>query len=64
MDGKLSYDGNSLIIKFGDGVSGLIPTTGAQVKLHYLETAGKAGNIVTAAATGLVSARDILDSLK
>lgn len=44
-ESKLSYDGNSLIIKFGDGVSGLIPTTNAQVKLHYLETAGKAGNI-------------------
>jgi len=26
--------------------------------------AGKTGNIVTAAATGLIAARDILDSLK
>ena len=29
-----------------------------------LDGAGKAGNIVTAAATGLVAAKDILESLK
>lgn len=32
-------------IKFGDGINGAIPPDGAKITLHYLETAGAAGNI-------------------
>lgn len=42
---KLSDDGSQIIIKFGDGVSGKIPTTGSTIRVHYLETKGSAGNI-------------------
>lgn len=42
---KLSDDGSKIIIKFGDGVSGKLPTTGSKIVVHYLETKGAAGNI-------------------
>lgn len=42
---KLSEDGNSVIIKFGDGVSGYLPAQGSSIKVHYLETMGAAGNL-------------------
>lgn len=32
-------------IKFGDGINGAIPPDGAKITLHYLETAGAAGNV-------------------
>lgn len=32
-------------IKFGDGINGAIPPDGARITLHYLETAGAAGNV-------------------
>lgn len=38
-------DGTGIKIKFGDGVTGQIPTSGSIVKLDYLETLGKDGNI-------------------
>lgn len=42
---KLSDDGTNVIIKFGDGISGKLPTKGSTVVVHYLETKGSAGNI-------------------
>lgn len=38
-------DGSGLIIKFGNGISGKQLTSGNQVKIHYLETLGEAGNV-------------------
>ena len=32
-------------IKFGDGINGAIPPKGSTIILHYLETAGKSGNV-------------------
>lgn len=42
---KLSEDGESVIIKFGDGISGFIPPAGSTVKCTYLETLGEGGNV-------------------
>ena len=42
---KLSDNGQNIIIKFGDGFSGKIPTKDSQVVVHYLETKGSAGNV-------------------
>ena len=42
---KLSDDGTKVIVKFGDGTSGKIPTTGSTVVVHYLETKGESGNV-------------------
>ena len=42
---KLSEDGSSLIIKFGDGISGYLPPKGATITCHYLETLGAKGNL-------------------
>ena len=42
---KLSDDGSKLIIKFGDGVSGVVPVKGSTITVHYLETKGSRGNI-------------------
>lgn len=42
---KLSEDGTALIIKFGDGTSGYVPTKGSTITLHYLETLGASGNM-------------------
>lgn len=38
-------DLSGTIIKFGDSVNGAIPPENAKLTLHYLETAGKAGNV-------------------
>lgn len=38
-------DLSGTIIKFGDGVSGAIPSENSELILHYIETAGKDGNI-------------------
>lgn len=42
---KLSEDGSSVIVKFGDGVSGFLPPTNATIVVHYLETMGARGNL-------------------
>ena len=42
---ELSADGSFIMIKFGNGYSGRIPNNGAKIELHYIETAGKNGNI-------------------
>lgn len=42
---KLSDDGNNIIVKFGDGISGKMPTKGSEIIVHYLETKGSRGNI-------------------
>lgn len=44
-ESKISKDKTSLIIKFGDDVTGKIPYNGWRVVLHYLETLGAGGNI-------------------
>jgi len=42
---ELSADGSYIIIKFGNGYSGRIPTKDSVIDLNYIETAGKSGNI-------------------
>lgn len=45
---KLSEDGESVLIKFGDGISGYLPTSGSTIVCKYLETLGSSGNIEAA----------------
>lgn len=42
---KLAEDGESVLIKFGDGISGYLPVSGSTIVCNYLETLGEAGNI-------------------
>lgn len=43
-ESRLSNDGSFLTIKFGNNIAGVIPSVGAKISLHYLETNGENGN--------------------
>lgn len=40
-------DESGISIKFGDGINGMIPTSGSQVEVSYLETLGTDGDITS-----------------
>jgi hypothetical protein len=40
---EISYNADPATVRFGDGVAGNIPPTGAEVRVKYLATSGRAG---------------------
>lgn len=61
---EIGFNDDPATIRFGDGSAGNIPATGASIKVSYLATSGKAGNVaagtITEETTALVVAGDTI----